>query len=71
MSSRLVDELDDLAQRLGIEAEQLDEFVHDEYSQLASAVNNEGRETQLAFLIERWGPETVRTELTGLAGKAP
>ncbi len=30
------------AERLGLDAEQLDELVHEQYSQIASAINNEG-----------------------------
>jgi hypothetical protein len=71
MSDRSIGEFVELAQQLGVEDEQLDELVHDEYSRMASSLNNEGIEAQLTFLAERWDAETLRSELGRLAGKEP
>lgn len=68
MSDRSISELVELAQQLGVEDEQLDELVHDEYSRMASARNNEGRDSQMAFLLERWTADSLREELRRLAG---
>ena len=37
-----------------IEAEALNEFIHDIFSQQASALNNAGRAAQLAYLRSYW-----------------
>lgn len=58
-----------LAERLGLDAEQLDELVHEQYSQIAAAINNEGLESQLTFLAGRLGTKAVEDELRQLARK--
>lgn len=58
-----------LAERLGLDAEQLDELVHEQYSQIAAAINNEGLESQLTFLEGRLGTKAVEDELRQLARK--
>jgi hypothetical protein len=55
------------AERLGLDAEQLDELIHEQYSQIASAINNEGLEAQVAFLVGRLGAKAVEDELRQLA----
>jgi hypothetical protein len=68
MSDRSIGEFVELAQQLGVEDEQLDELVHDEYSRMASSLNNEGRDAQVAFLLERWTADGLREEFQRLAG---
>jgi hypothetical protein len=60
-------DLVEAAERLGLDAEQLDELVHEQYSRIASAVNNEGLEAQLTFLVGRLGAKAVEDELRQLA----
>jgi hypothetical protein len=64
-----VAELTEMAQGLGLECERLDELVHEQYSKIASAVNNEGLEAQLSFLIDRLGADAVKHELHQLSSK--
>lgn len=45
------------AEKLGIDAESLDDAVHDAASQVASAINNGGIEDQIAYLLEQLGVE--------------
>lgn len=54
------------AERLGLDTEQIDEMVHELFSQVASAINNEGLESQLAFLAGRLGTKAVEDELRRL-----
>lgn len=57
------------AERLGLDTEQIDELVHEQFSQMASAINNEGLEAQLAFLAGRLGTQAVDDELRQLGRK--
>lgn len=61
--------LAETACRLRLDDDELDELVHEQYSQIASSVNNEGLEAQLAFLVGRLGADAVLTELQQLARK--
>ncbi|HVX09966.1 MAG TPA: hypothetical protein VHC22_02075 [Pirellulales bacterium] len=61
------DDLVKAAERLGLDAEQLDELVHEQYGQIAAAINNEGLEAQLGFLAGRLGAKAVEDELRDLA----
>ena len=55
-----------IAERLGLDADHLDELVHEQYGQIAAAVNNEGLESQLSFLAGRLGTQAVDDELRQL-----
>ncbi len=55
------------AEELGIDAEQLDDLVHDQQGETAAGIDNDGLEAQLAFLVERCGVEFVEAELYQLA----
>ena len=55
-AARLVQE----AEELGITPEDLDEAVHDTAGALASAMNNDGLEEQITFLVERLGVDETR-----------
>ena len=49
------EELAAWAAGLGLEAEDLDDLVHDAYSRQASEVNNGGLDSQVRFLVESYG----------------
>lgn len=45
-----------LADDLGIDDEEFDEYVHDIFSRQASSINNRGRSAQIALLLDVLGP---------------
>lgn len=53
------DAIKTLAKDIGENTDALDELVHEAKAQEASAVNNEGVEAQLQFLVESWGLEST------------
>jgi hypothetical protein len=55
---------------LGLEAEDLDDLVHDAYSRQASEVNNGGLDSQVRFLIESYGTGGARSLLSDLRPEA-
>jgi hypothetical protein len=55
------------AKSLGLEAEDLDDLVHNEASRQASAVNNSGVEDQVEFLLQGSNPLDLQRELHQLA----
>lgn len=61
-------ELENLCQELGLEAEDLDDLVHDIASEAASDVNNNGLESQIEFLFARLGTDTEQ-EIRRVASK--
>ena len=60
------EELAAWAAGLGLEAEGLDDLVHDAYSKQASEVNNGGLDSQVRFLIESYGTSHARSLLSDL-----
>ncbi len=52
----------------GLTSQYLDDLVHDAKSQEASALNNEGLEPQLEYLLESWGLEELQKMLLELVG---
>jgi hypothetical protein len=48
-------------QSLGLEADDLDELVHETVSQQASAINNGGLQAQIEFLVRAYGRERARS----------
>ncbi len=65
-----VEELAAWAAGLGLEAEDLDDLVHDAYSRQASEVNNGGLDSQVRFLIESYGTGGARSLLSDLRPEA-
>ncbi len=58
------------ARKLGLSDEALDEAVHEQYSHIASNINNEGFPGQLASLLEFHGSaEAVESLLEELAAQ--
>jgi hypothetical protein len=55
------------AKRLGLRAEDLDDLVHEEASQLASSANNAGLEEQINVLVEQLGVDEARRALDQVA----
>jgi hypothetical protein len=64
------EELAAWAAGLGLEAEGLDDLVHDAYSKQASEVNNGGLDSQVRFLIESYGAGGARSLLSDLRPEA-
>ena len=64
------EELAAWAAGLGLEAEDLDDLVHDAYSRQASEVNNGGLDSQVRFLIESYGTGGARSLLSDLRPEA-
>lgn len=59
------------AHYLGLDAEDLDEDVHDIASLEGSDVNNGGLETQLDYLARNLGPSTARARVEEIASQQP
>ena len=64
------EELAAWAAGLGLEAEDLDDLIHDAYSKQASGVNNGGLDSQVRFLIESYGTEGALSLLSDLRPEA-
>ena len=54
------------AGQCGLRPDDLDDLVHDAASQDASAVDNDGLESQIEYLIEQWGFEETQKALEHL-----
>jgi hypothetical protein len=59
----------EFAEQNGLQAEQLDEIVHDCASMTASEINNAGMERQIDFLVENLGAVETRQRLADIAGE--
>ncbi|MEW6545198.1 MAG: hypothetical protein AB1411_16540 [Nitrospirota bacterium] len=59
--TELITHLSNMAKRLDLPDDALDSLVHDMKSQEASAINNEGIEGQLDYLIESAGGASEQT----------
>lgn len=57
------------AAKLGIDPAELDELVHDAKGQEAAALNNDGLESQVAYLVEAMGFDEVQRRLQELRPK--
>jgi hypothetical protein len=57
------------AKRLGIEAEDLDDLIHEEASQPASCTNSAGLEEQITFLAEQLAVDETRRALEQVAAE--
>jgi hypothetical protein len=54
------------AEAAGLEAEDLDETIHELASSIAADINNAGLEDQLGYLFDEWGREAVTREVDRL-----
>lgn len=70
---RLTDSLQllNITHRLELESEDLDELVHDISSAHASAINNQGLENQIEFLLKELGYNGAESELSKIANAQP
>lgn len=70
---RLTDSLKllNIARRLELESEDLDELVHSIAEAHASAINNQGLENQIEFLLEELGCDNTEDELLKIANAQP
>jgi len=57
------------AEAAGLEAEDLDEIVHDLASSIAADVNNSGKDGQIAYLVDQMGIQAATKQLERLAEK--
>jgi hypothetical protein len=55
------------AEEMGLQAEQLDDLVHDAASQEASGVNNGGLSDQVEYLVRHWGLQEAEQALAQLS----
>jgi len=68
---RVLEQLLAKAEMAGLEAEDLDETVHELAASIAADVNNEGLEGQLRYLIDRLGGQQASEQLDRLAEEQP
>jgi hypothetical protein len=60
---KTADDLAALAEAKGVDAAELDDLVHDVKGQEAAAINNDGLDSQIAYLIGALGVEAVKEHL--------
>jgi hypothetical protein len=51
------------AEEMGLQAEQLDDLVHDAAGQEASGINNGGLSHQVEYLVRHWGLQEAEQAL--------
>ncbi|MGY1969643.1 hypothetical protein ACW9HH_35940 [Nocardia gipuzkoensis] len=64
-----VQRLNELAESLGIDSEDLDDHLHDAISRTASDINNGGLEKQVQALIEHLGPRETEDIIRAAAAE--
>jgi hypothetical protein len=62
----IAEELAEWARGLGVGELDLDELIHDALGEQASSINNEGLKSQIAFLVDTYGPAHARYLIAGL-----
>lgn len=62
----LLQQLVEKAEAAGLEAEDLDETVHELAASIAADINNEGLQAQLGYLLDEWGGEAIAREIDRL-----
>ena len=62
----VVERLVDKAESAGLQAEDLDETVHELVSSIASDINNEGVDGQIEYLVKEMGAEHAEREIDKL-----
>ena len=64
-----VDRLCNRAESAGLEAEDLDNLVHDLASSIASDINNSGMDEQIAYLVGEMGDKAVEKQIDDLIAR--
>lgn len=49
-------------------SEVLDDYVHEAKAEEAAAINNEGTQAQIKFLVDSWGPEETEKAIREALG---
>lgn len=65
MPERDLAELTDLVEEMGLDPSDLDAVVHDVAGRIASRVNNNGLEVQVAYLVDAFGRQGARSAIEG------
>jgi len=60
-----------LAEELGVQAADLDDYVHEAAANMAAGINNDGLDEQVRYLVAELGDEAVEDFLRGLADANP